>query len=213
MDEKFRIPHRILVSKLVQCIAKIGEEMTILPLLEYLNEKDRSRLNFNMWAKEKINLNRCVRVLPHESVTNAFLVQKARLVSSPSPPQDPLAASPGALDRHAVDEKTGDSVDISQSREHGNSEHSADCMDRLGELIGNMMRDLTRNAWSGPNCPLVDPATRIGDTEEGIEIALHVPRGMELAEDESKRLGTTDKSVVALKLRKSLYGLEQAGRL
>lgn len=52
-----------------------------------------------------------------------------------------------------------------------------------------------------------------GDTEEGIEIALHVPRGMELAEDESKRLGTTDKSVVALKLRKSLYGLEQAGRL
>lgn len=81
MDEKFRIPHRILVSKLVQCIAKIGEEMTILPLLEYLNEKDRSRLNFNMWAKEKINLNRCVRVLPHESVTNAFLVQKARLVS------------------------------------------------------------------------------------------------------------------------------------
>lgn len=79
---------------------------------------------------------------------------------SPSPPQDPPAASPGALVPHAVDETTSDSVDISQARERGNSEHVADRLDRLEELIGNMMRDLTRVHVERAQLPPADPATR-----------------------------------------------------
>lgn len=46
------------------------------------------------------------------------------------------------------------------------------------------------------------------DKEEGIEIALHVTHIMELSEDELKTLGTSDKSMAALNLRKSLCGLK-----
>lgn len=51
------------------------------------------------------------------------------------------------------------------------------------------------------------------DKEEGIEIVLHVPQGMELAENELKILGTSNKIMVALELRKILYGMKQTGWL
>lgn len=51
------------------------------------------------------------------------------------------------------------------------------------------------------------------DIDEGFEIALHMPQGIELEEDKLKTLGPSDKSIVALKLRESLYTLKQAGRL
>lgn len=47
-----------------------------------------------------------------------------------------------------------DSADISQARERGNSEHGSDRLNRLEELIGNIMRDLTREREEQAQLPL-----------------------------------------------------------
>ena len=49
--------------------------------------------------------------------------------------------------------------------------------------------------------------------EEHLEILLHVPRGMKIKDENLKELGVSRASEVALELKKSLYGLKQAGRL
>lgn len=51
------------------------------------------------------------------------------------------------------------------------------------------------------------------DKESDLEILLQVPRGMDVCSDIVKSLGATSVSELALQLRKSLYGLKQAGRL
>ena len=47
------------------------------------------------------------------------------------------------------------------------------------------------------------------DKEEGLDIAFHVPQGIEFDEDELNILNTSDKSKVALKLLKSNNGLSK----
>uniref|UniRef100_A0AAV1V1E2 Reverse transcriptase Ty1/copia-type domain-containing protein n=1 Tax=Peronospora matthiolae TaxID=2874970 RepID=A0AAV1V1E2_9STRA len=51
------------------------------------------------------------------------------------------------------------------------------------------------------------------DKEADLEILLQVPRGMDVSSDTIKSLGASSVSELALQLRKSLYGLKQAGRL
>ena len=51
------------------------------------------------------------------------------------------------------------------------------------------------------------------DKESDLEILLQVPRGMDVSSEVIKSLGATSVSELALQLRKSLYGLKQAGRL
>lgn len=50
-------------------------------------------------------------------------------------------------------------------------------------------------------------------TEEGIEILLYVPNGLNLTVEEFRKLGVSSIKEVALCLERSLYGLRQAGRL
>lgn len=50
-------------------------------------------------------------------------------------------------------------------------------------------------------------------TEDGLEIYLQPPTGMEITDEELKKLGISHRNEVVLKLKKSLYGLKQAGRL
>uniref|UniRef100_A0AAV1T842 Polyprotein n=1 Tax=Peronospora matthiolae TaxID=2874970 RepID=A0AAV1T842_9STRA len=49
--------------------------------------------------------------------------------------------------------------------------------------------------------------------EANLEILLQVPRGMEVNDTTLQQLGAKDKNGVVLQLKKSLYGLKQAGRL
>uniref|UniRef100_A0AAV1VBX8 Integrase catalytic domain-containing protein n=1 Tax=Peronospora matthiolae TaxID=2874970 RepID=A0AAV1VBX8_9STRA len=49
--------------------------------------------------------------------------------------------------------------------------------------------------------------------EANLEILLQVPRGMEVNDTTLQQLGEKDKNGVVLQLKKSLYGLKQAGRL
>uniref|UniRef100_A0AAV1UQN3 Integrase catalytic domain-containing protein n=1 Tax=Peronospora matthiolae TaxID=2874970 RepID=A0AAV1UQN3_9STRA len=49
--------------------------------------------------------------------------------------------------------------------------------------------------------------------EANLEILLKVPRGMEVNDTTLQQLGAKDKQGVVLQLKKSLYGLKQAGRL
>ena len=51
------------------------------------------------------------------------------------------------------------------------------------------------------------------DKESHLEILLHVPQAMDVDEATLKMLGATSKKELVLELRKSLYGLKQAGRL
>ncbi|CEG42617.1 FOG: Transposon-encoded proteins with TYA, reverse transcriptase, integrase domains in various combinations [Plasmopara halstedii] len=51
------------------------------------------------------------------------------------------------------------------------------------------------------------------DKEKDLEILLHVPSGMDIKDKQLKKLGATNASEVALELKKSLYGLKQAGQL
>ncbi|KAG3089487.1 hypothetical protein PI124_g126 [Phytophthora idaei] len=49
--------------------------------------------------------------------------------------------------------------------------------------------------------------------EQHLEIYLEIPQGMAIGEDVLRKLGVDSKGRLALRLRKSLYGLQQAGRL
>ena len=51
------------------------------------------------------------------------------------------------------------------------------------------------------------------DKESHLEILLQVPKAMDVDEATLKKLGAASKKELALDLRKSLYGLKQAGRL
>ncbi|KAG6572596.1 Integrase catalytic core protein [Phytophthora cinnamomi] len=51
------------------------------------------------------------------------------------------------------------------------------------------------------------------DKEEGLEIYLYIPDGMEIPDELLALLGVKHKGQLALRLIKSLYGLKQAGRL
>ncbi|CEG40734.1 FOG: Transposon-encoded proteins with TYA, reverse transcriptase, integrase domains in various combinations [Plasmopara halstedii] len=51
------------------------------------------------------------------------------------------------------------------------------------------------------------------DKENDLEILLHVSSGMDINDELQKKLGATNANKVALDLKKSLYGLKQAGRL
>ncbi|CAI5704014.1 unnamed protein product [Peronospora effusa] len=51
------------------------------------------------------------------------------------------------------------------------------------------------------------------DKEEHLEILLRVPSGMQIKDERLKALGADSASDIALELKKSLYGLKQAGRL
>nr|CCA13862.1 retrotransposon 4 protein putative [Albugo laibachii Nc14] len=51
------------------------------------------------------------------------------------------------------------------------------------------------------------------DKEEHLEIYLAIPQGMDIPVNALKEFGVNDKSKLALRLKKSLYGLKQAGRL
>ena len=46
-----------------------------------------------------------------------------------------------------------------------------------------------------------------------MEILLNVPRDMKMKDENLKELGVSSASEVAIKLKKILYGLKQAGRL
>lgn len=51
------------------------------------------------------------------------------------------------------------------------------------------------------------------DKEQYLEIYLAIPQGMEINESVLRKLGASKKNILALSLKKSLYGLRQAGRL
>ena len=51
------------------------------------------------------------------------------------------------------------------------------------------------------------------DKEAHLEILLQVPQAMTIGQDALKMVGAATKKEVVLQLRKSLYGLKQAGRL
>ncbi|KAG2905017.1 hypothetical protein PC117_g20846 [Phytophthora cactorum] len=51
------------------------------------------------------------------------------------------------------------------------------------------------------------------DKEQHFEIYLEIPQGVAIGEDVLRTLGVDSKGRLALRLRKSLYGLRQAGRL
>ncbi|CAH0489288.1 unnamed protein product [Peronospora farinosa] len=51
------------------------------------------------------------------------------------------------------------------------------------------------------------------DKEEHLEILLRVPSGMQIKDERLNALGADSASDIALELKKSLYGLKQAGRL
>nr|CCA18145.1 tRNA (cytosine5)methyltransferase NSUN2like protein putative [Albugo laibachii Nc14] len=69
IDEKFPA---FLKHPGVESWAVFGEEMQTLSSCEKLNEKDKTKFSSTMWPKPKRNLDRCVRVLPHENDTHAF---------------------------------------------------------------------------------------------------------------------------------------------
>ncbi|OWZ16104.1 Methylmalonate-semialdehyde dehydrogenase [Phytophthora megakarya] len=50
-------------------------------------------------------------------------------------------------------------------------------------------------------------------TEEGIEIVLVIPKGMDISKETMADLGANDLKELGLRLDRSLYGLKQAGRL
>ena len=64
-------------------------------------------------------------------------------IMSPSPLEDPPAAPLCAHDK-----ATSVSVELSQASEHGASDHGVERLDRMERLIGNLMSDIARNAWS-----------------------------------------------------------------
>nr|CCA27717.1 conserved hypothetical protein [Albugo laibachii Nc14]CCA27745.1 conserved hypothetical protein [Albugo laibachii Nc14] len=51
------------------------------------------------------------------------------------------------------------------------------------------------------------------DKEKNLDIYLRIPQGMVIPAKELQKLGTTDKTRLALRLNNSLYGIKQAGRL
>lgn len=51
------------------------------------------------------------------------------------------------------------------------------------------------------------------DKGENLEIYLHIPQGMKIHEEDIRKLGADTRSKIDLRLKKSLYGLMQAGRL
>lgn len=51
------------------------------------------------------------------------------------------------------------------------------------------------------------------DKEDHLETLLHVPSNMELSAKQLREPGVTSASELVLQLKKSLYGLKQAGRL
>jgi hypothetical protein len=51
------------------------------------------------------------------------------------------------------------------------------------------------------------------DTEEGIQIYVHFPAGIDVDQQTLKKYGVTHQNQLVLLLNKSLYGLKQAGRM
>ena len=51
------------------------------------------------------------------------------------------------------------------------------------------------------------------DKEDNLGIYIHVPQGMQIAEDLKKKIGVVQNNEIVLELKKALYGLKQAGRL
>uniref|UniRef100_A0AAV1U951 Reverse transcriptase Ty1/copia-type domain-containing protein n=1 Tax=Peronospora matthiolae TaxID=2874970 RepID=A0AAV1U951_9STRA len=51
------------------------------------------------------------------------------------------------------------------------------------------------------------------DKEDNLDIYIHVPQGMQIAEDLKKKIGVSQNNEIVLELKKALYGLKQAGRL
>ncbi|EGZ28885.1 hypothetical protein PHYSODRAFT_416429, partial [Phytophthora sojae] len=49
-------------------------------------------------------------------------------------------------------------------------------------------------------------------TEDGIEIVLVIPKGMDISKETLAELGANDVKELGLRLDRSLYGLKQAGR-
>ena len=51
------------------------------------------------------------------------------------------------------------------------------------------------------------------EKEEDLEILLHIPQGIDIDAELLEKLGVKDKRHLALRLKKSMYGLKQLGRL
>uniref|UniRef100_A0AAV1VHP2 Reverse transcriptase Ty1/copia-type domain-containing protein n=1 Tax=Peronospora matthiolae TaxID=2874970 RepID=A0AAV1VHP2_9STRA len=51
------------------------------------------------------------------------------------------------------------------------------------------------------------------DKEDNLDFYIHVPQGMQIAEDLKKKIGVSQNNEIVLELKKALYGLKQAGRL
>lgn len=68
--------------------------------------------------------------------------------------------------------------------------------------------------WGVPAKPGDIPNDYVkADKQEHLEILLEVPQAMEIGEDTLKMLGVTHRKDTVLQLKKSRYGLKQAGRL
>ena len=68
--------------------------------------------------------------------------------------------------------------------------------------------------WGVPAQPGDVPSAYVkADKEEGFEILLHIPQGMEIEAKLLDKFGVQDKGHLALRLKKGLYRLQQSGRL